>query len=437
MNINSDMRANIHWSTFMDRPIYLDRLIQKKSNGMIKVITGIRRCGKSYLLFNLFYDHLKSEGVADDHIITLAMDDIENKKYRTAEALYYYIKERIEDHDPYYVLLDEVQLVDGFEEVMNSLLHINNADVYVTGSNARFLSKDIITEFRGRGDQVRVYPLSFSEYWNGYWNKRVDPPASISLSDAWQEYMTFGGMPQLITMRNADSKSQYLKSLFEETYIKDIVDRNSIRDTADLEDLMNIVASDIGGLTNPKRIADTFMSVKKTNIHQQTIKKYLDCFEDAFLIVKANRYDVKGRKYINTPMKYYFTDAGLRNARLNFRQMEETHIMENIIFNELLIRGYNVDVGVVHYDRIDENKHRSQTSLEVDFVCNQGSNRVYIQSALSLPDKEKMDQEQNSLIRIKDSFRKIIIVKEGITRYNENGVLILNLFDFLLGIEKI
>ncbi len=420
----------------MDRPIYLERLIKKKFNGMIKVITGVRRCGKSYLLFNLFNEYLRHEGVVDDHIIMLAMDDVENKKYRTAEALYYHIKERILDQDPYYVLLDEVQLVDGFEEVMNSLLHFKNVDVYVTGSNAKFLSKDIITEFRGRGDQVRVYPLSFAEFWDGYWKKRVDLP-SISLSEAWQEYITFGGMPQLITMDMADLKSQYLKGLFEETYIKDIVDRNNIRDIGDLEDLMNIVASDIGGLTNPKRISDTFMSVKKTSIHQQTIKKYLDCFEDSFLIAKANRYDVKGRKYINTPVKYYFTDVGLRNARLNFRQVEETHLMENIIFNELMIRGYNVDVGVVHYDQIDKNNHRSQRSLEVDFVCNKGSNRVYIQSALSLSDNEKMDQEQNSLIRIKDSFRKIIIVREGITRYNENGVLILNLFDFFFGDEKI
>ena len=420
----------------MDRPIYLEQLIKKKFNGMIKVITGVRRCGKSYLLFNLFNEYLRHEGVVDDHIIMLAMDDVTNKKYRTAEALYYHIKERILDQDPYYVLLDEVQLVDGFEEVMNSLLHFKNVDVYVTGSNAKFLSKDIITEFRGRGDQVRVYPLSFAEFWDGYWKKRVDLP-SISLSAAWQEYITFGGMPQLITMDMADLKSQYLKGLFEETYIKDIVDRNNIRDTGDLEDLMNIVASDIGGLTNPKRISDTFMSVKKTSIHQQTIKKYLDCFEDSFLITKANRYDVKGRKYINTPVKYYFTDVGLRNARLNFRQVEETHLMENIIFNELMIRGYNVDVGVVHYDQIDKNNHRSQRSLEVDFVCNKGSNRVYIQSALSLSDNEKMDQEQNSLIRIKDSFRKIIIVREGITRYNENGVLILNLFDFFFGDEKI
>ena len=417
----------------MDRPIYLDRLIQKKFNGMIKVITGIRRCGKSYLLFNLFYEHLKSEGVVEDHIITLAMDDIENKKYRTAEALYYHIKELILDHDPYFVLLDEVQLVDGFEEVMNSLLHFKNVDVYVTGSNAKFLSKDIITEFRGRGDQISVYPLSFAEFWDGYWKKKVDPLHSTSLSEAWQEYITFGGMPQLMTMEDSNSKSQYLKLLFEETYVKDIVDRNSIRDTGDLEDIMNIVASDIGGLTNPKRISDTFMSVKKTTIHQQTIKKYLDCFEDSFLITKANRYDVKGRKYINTPMKYYFTDVGLRNARLNFRQVEETHLMENIIFNELLLRGYNVDVGVVPYVQIDENNHRSQRSLEVDFVCNQGSNRVYIQSALSLPNQEKMDQEQNSLIKIKDSFRKIIIVRDGVTRYNENGVLIMNLFNFLLG----
>lgn len=425
----------------MDRPIYLNELIRKQHNGMVKVITGIRRCGKSYLLFNLFYDYLRQQNIDDDHIISMAMDDIENKTYRTPENLYYHIKERILDNRMYYVLLDEVQLVENFEEVLNSLIKRENVDVYVTGSNAKFLSKDIITEFRGRGDQIHVYPLSFSEFWENCRAKHsgiVFPmhfPVSGEFADinsAWQEYITYGGMPGLVAMDNAQDKSNYLKSLFDETYIRDIVDRNKVRNESEMQELLDIIASDIGSLTNPLKIANTFMSEKKVSVHQETIKKYLDYFEDSFLISKAKRYDIKGRKYINTPVKYYFSDVGLRNARLNFRQIEETHLMENIIYNELLLRGYNVDVGVVDQYYTDDDNKRKQKKLEVDFVCNQSSNRLYIQSALSIPDKNKMEQEQTSLIRIKDSFRKIIIVKDGVSHFNEEGIYIMNLFDFLL-----
>ena len=425
----------------MERPIYLNQLIRKQHNGMVKVITGVRRCGKSYLLFNLFYNYLKQQSINDDHIISMAMDDIEYKAYRTPERLYYYIKERILDNGMYYVLLDEVQLVESFEEVLNSLLKKENVDIYVTGSNARFLSKDIITEFRGRGDQVHVYPLSFSEFWEYYRQKHhgivfpISFPFHSELADmnaAWQEYITYGGMPGQITIENEQDKSNYLKNLFDETYFKDIIDRNKVRNESEMEELMDIVASDIGSLTNPLKIANTFKSEKQVSVHQETIKNYLDYFEDAFLLSKAKRYDIKGKKYINTPMKYYFTDVGLRNARLNFRQIEETHLMENIIYNELLIRGYNVDVGVVDQYYTDDNNQRKQKKLEVDFVCNRGSDRIYIQSALSIPDKKKMEQEQASMTRIKDSFRKIIIVKDGISHYNEEGVYIMNLFEFLL-----
>ena len=430
----------------MDRPLYLNELIRKQHNGMVKVITGVRRCGKSYLLFNLFYNYLKQQGINDDHTISMAMDDIEYKAFRNPEKLYYYIKERILDNGMYYILLDEVQLVENFEEVLNSLLKKQNVDVYVTGSNARFLSKDIITEFRGRGDQVHVYPLSFSEFWEFYRQKHggtVYPmsfPFHSELADmnvAWQEYITYGGMPGQVTIENEQDKSNYLKNLFDETYFKDIVDRNKIRNEAEMEELMEIVASDIGSLTNPLKISNTFKSEKKVSVHQETIKNYLDYFEDAFLLSKAKRYDIKGKKYINTPMKFYFTDVGLRNALLNFRQIEETHLMENIIYNELLIRGYNVDVGVVNQYYTDDNNQRRQKKLEVDFVCNRGSNRIYIQSALSIPDKKKMDQEQASIVRIKDSFRKVIIVKDGISHNNEEGIYIMNLFDFLLKTNEI
>ena len=392
-------------------------------NGLIKVITGIRRSGKSYLLFNLFYPYLINNGVTPDHIVKIALDDRLNKKYRDPDYLCEYVHNSIKDDKKYYILLDEVQLIDEFEDVLNSFLHIENADTYVTGSNAKFLSKDIITEFRGRGDQIHVYPLSFSEFMSTF---------SGSISDGWKEYIVYGGLPKLLEIKNKKDKVDYLKNVTNETYLKDILDRNDIRNPSELEELFNYLASAIGGLTNPKRLSDTFKSLKNVSIHPDTIKNYLDFFQDSFLVNEVKRYDVKGKKYINTPMKYYFTDIGIRNQCLNFRQLEETHIMENIIYNELLIRGYSVDVGEVEYSYYDEQKKRIQKQLEVDFVCNLASERIYIQSTLALPTIEKELQETNSLRRINDSFKKIIISKESPTHYNNDGILIQNLFDWLL-----
>lgn len=407
----------------MKRDIYLNKLIRRKHNGLIKVITGLRRSGKSYLLFELFYQHLIKEGVENSHIIKIALDDRMNKKYRDPDYLCEYVHECVKDENMYYVLLDEVQYIPEFEDVLNSFLHIKNVDTYVTGSNAKFLSKDIITEFRGRGDQVHIYPLSFAEFMQD----RKEHPR-----DAWYEYAMYGGLPKLIDIKDEKDKTEYLKSIFKETYLVDILERNNIRNTAELEELLDFLASSIGGLTNPKKLSDTFRSVKNVSIHPDTIKNYLEYLEDSFLIMKAKRFDIKGKKYINTPMKYYFTDIGLRNARIDFRQYEETHIMENVIYNELCVRGYNVDVGVVEYTQYDSNKKKKQTQLEVDFVCNMGSKRIYIQSAYAIPDVKKEEQEQKSLININDSFKKVIIIKEGKTHYNEEGILILNLFDFLL-----
>ena len=412
----------------MERKLYLDKLIRRKHNGLIKVITGIRRSGKSYLLFELFYQHLVDAGVPGDHIIKIALDDRMNKKYRDPDYLCEYVHSCVKDGEMYYVLLDEVQFVPEFEDVLNSFLHIKNVDTYVTGSNAKFLSKDIITEFRGRGDQVHIYPLSFAEFMQ----VREDNPR-----DAWNEYVMYGGLPKLLEIKNEDDKIEYLKTIFKETYIVDILERNDVRNPAELEELLDYLASSIGGLTNPKKLSDTFRTVKNVSIHPDTIKNYLEHFEDSFLISKAKRFDIKGKKYINTPMKYYFTDVGLRNARLDFRQCEETHIMENVIYNELRIRGYSVDVGMVEYTYYSEDRKKVQKQLEVDFVCNMGSKRMYIQSAYAMPTIEKEQQEQKSLISINDSFKKIVIVKEGITHYNEDGVLILNLFDFLLNPESI
>lgn len=407
----------------MNRNMYLDKLIRRKGNGMIKVITGIRRCGKTYLLFELFHQHLLASGVDKEHIIKIALDDRINKKYRDPDVLCEYVHNEIKDEQMYYILLDEVQMVEEFEDVLNSFLHIKNADVYVTGSNAKFLSKDIISEFRGRGDQVHLYPLSFAEFVTG---------KGIEGHQAWYEFTMYGGLPKMLEIENNEDKSNYLRDIFKETYIKDILERNEVRNQTEMEELLDYLASAIGGLTNPKKLSDTFKTVKNVSVHPDTIKNYLDYFEDSFLISKASRYDVKGKKYISTPAKYYFTDCGLRNVRINFRQYEETHIMENVIYNELLIRGYHVDVGVVEVTYSDEEKRRLQKQLEVDFVCNQGSRRIYIQSALALPTREKEEQEQMSLRNINDSFKKVIIVKDGPTHYNEDGILILNLFDFLL-----
>ena len=407
----------------MERPEYLEKLKHKMHNGMIKVITGLRRCGKSYLLFNLFYQYLLESGVKDNRIIRIQLDDWAYREYRDPDNLYTYVKERISDESRYYILLDEVQLLKQFEDVLNGFLHIKNADIYVTGSNAKFLSKDIITEFRGRGDQIHLQPLSFSEFmsaFDGYEN------------DGWQQYITFGGLPKLLEIKTDQEKSEYLKSIFEETYIRDIIERNNVRKSTELEELLDVIASSIGGLTNPKKLSDTFKSVKNVTIHPDTIKSYLDYYEDSFLIGKARRYDVKGKRYINTPMKYYFSDCGLRNARLGFRQIEETHLMENVIYNELLRRGYSVDVGCVDDISTNEKGIRTQKQLEIDFVCNLSSKRIYIQSAMSLPSLEKVRQEQRSLLKVNDSFQKVIIVKDGISHFNDEGVLILNLFDFLL-----
>lgn len=406
------------------RDVYLNKLISKRHNGLIKVVTGMRRCGKSYLLFNLFKEYLVNEGVAENHIIEIAFDSFENKRYRDPEVLFPYIMEKMSDERMYYVLLDEVQMLDDFESVLNSLGRKQNVDVYVTGSNAKFLSKDIITEFRGRGDEVHMYPLTFGEFMSVYDGDK---------QEGWRNYVLFGGIPLVLGFETADQKSDFLKSLFEETYISDITGRNNIRNKAELEELLNILSSAIGSLTNPSKLSATFKSVKNKSISKDTIIKYIDYLRDSFLIDSAIRYDIKGKKYINTPSKYYFTDLGLRNARLNFRQVEETHVMENIIFNELKVRGYNVDVGVVVMNEVDKNGKKIRKQLEVDFICNKGSKRFYIQSAYALPDKEKMEQEQRSLVNTGDGFKKIIITKDAVAPlYNEEGILVMSVYDFLL-----
>ena len=398
------------------RNIYLNKLISKKHNGLIKVVTGIRRCGKSYLLFNLFKKHLLAEGVDTRHIIEIAFDSFENKKFRDPEVLYPYMKEQIQDEDMYYVLLDEVQLLDEFEAVLNSLIRMKNVDIYVTGGNAHFLSKDVITEFRGRGDEVHMYPLSFAEFMSVY---------SETKENGW--------LPLVLNFKAPEEKITFLKALFEETYISDIVDRHKIRNRAELEELLNILSSAIGSLTNPTKLSATFKSMKQKSISAGTIKNYIDYLCDSFLIDSAMRYDIKGKKYIDTPIKYYFTDMGLRNARLNFRQLEETHAMENVIFNELKLRGFNVDVGVIEINSTNEKGNRVRKQLEIDFVCNKGSRRYYIQSAYAMPDQAKMEQEQRSLMLTGDAFKKIIITKDSPgPYYNEDGVLVMNIFDFLL-----
>lgn len=403
----------------IERNDYLNKIIARRENGLIKVLTGIRRCGKSYMLNIIFYNYLIESGVKDDHIIKLALDREENKKYHNSKLLNEYIFSKIIDSDMYYVLIDEIQLTEGFEFVLNGLLYEKNIDVYVTGSNSRFLSSDIITEFRGRSDEVRIYPLSFAEFVNAFDGDRYE---------AWNEYVTYGGMPLILKQRTDEQKSKYLTSLYDLTYKKDIVDRNNIDKPDVLDTLINILASSVGFLTNPQKIYNTFVSNGITDISKNTIISYIDYLLDAFLIEKAERYDVKGKKYIQTPQKYYFADIGLRNAKLNFRQQEENHLMENIIYNELLIRGYNVDVGVVE---TREGNNRKQ--LEVDFVCNQGNRRYYIQSALNLDTPEKTLQETKSLNNIGDSFKKIIVVKDNIKLWrNDDGILIIGIQEFLL-----
>lgn len=406
------------------RDLYLQQLIDRRHNGMIKVVTGVRRCGKSYLVFNLFNNYLKSNGVDDKHIIKVNLENRRNKKLRNPDALLEYIDAQLIDQDMYYILLDEVQLVEEFEDVLNSYLDVPNADVYVTGSNARFLSKDVITEFRGRGDEVKIYPLSFAEFMSAF-----DGSNQLGLD----EYMTFGGLPLILTYKTEEQKSAYLKNLFEETYIKDIKERYQIRHEEEFEELLNIISSSIGSLTNPTKLSKTFKSVKHVNVNPETIKYYLEYLCDSFLVSKAMRYDVKGKKYIDTPSKYYFSDMGLRNARINFRQDEKTHIMENVIYNELLIRGFNVDVGVVPVVIRDENGKQKRSQLEIDFVCNQGSKRYYIQSAFRMNDEEKRQNEQASLTKVNDSFKKIIITgEESLVHRNEQGITTMSIYDFLL-----
>ena len=411
------------------RDLYLKKLIARKNNGMIKVVTGVRRTGKSYLLFNLFKKYLLDSGIDKNHIIEVNLDDISYIEFRNPLALYNYIKNKIIDEKMYFIMLDEVQFVDNFEIVLNSLLHIENVDVYVTGSNAKFLSKDIITEFRGRGDQVHIYPLSFGEFY---------ATCGGDKTDAFSQYMTYGGLPQIVMMSAHEQKKTYLENLFEETYIKDIVNRHNIKNDSDLKELLNILSSSIGSLTNPNKLSNTFKSVKQSKISPITIDKYLDYLIDSFLISRATRFDIKGKKYIETPHKYYFTDLGLRNAKINFRQTEITHLMENAIYNELVVRGFSVDVGVINSAERNENNNVVKKQLEVDFVCNKYDQRIYIQSAYTLSNVEKLMQEQNSLSKINDSFKKIIITFDPvITHYNDNGFCIMNIFDFLLNPSSI
>lgn len=423
----------------INRTQYLNKLIQKKDNGRVKIITGIRRCGKSYLLFELYAQYLRSEGIAEDQIIGLALDELPNAKYRNPIELDKYIRDRICDESKrYYVMIDEIQFVSEiqnpyvddpsakltFIDVVLGLIKIKNADVYVTGSNSKMLSSDILTQFRDRGDEIRVYPLSFAEFLTVYQgDSRL----------AWAEYCTYGGMPLTWTLDTHEERSKYLRDLFSNTYLKDVVERNRIlNDASVLDDLLNIVSSSVGSLTNPAKLANTFLSERQKKISSETIAAYLDYFCDAFLLQKANRYDVKGKKYMKTPLKYYFTDVGLRNARLQFRQQEETHIMENVIYNDLIRRGFDVDVGVVEYNDRDAQGKKVRKQLEVDFIVNRGDMRYYIQSAWSVADPEKRKQETQSLLRVPDSFRKIIVTRDYMNpRHDEHGILYLGVEQFL------
>lgn len=408
----------------IERNIYLNRLIDSIGNGMIKIVTGVRRSGKSFLLFRLFVEWLQSQGIDDAHILKVNLEDRLNKQLRDPDVLLNHIYSHILDDGHFYVLLDEVQMVPEFEDVLNSFLDKENMDVFVTGSNAKFLSKDVITEFRGRGEEIFMQPLSFGEFMSVY-------EGSYELG--LDEYMTFGGLPQVLSYKTEKEKSNYLKGLFRKTYITDIVDRYGVRNTTELGELLDIVASCIGSLTNPTKIANTFASVKNVRITNETVQKWLEYLCDSFLVAKAVRYDVKGRKYIDTPSKFYFCDLGLRNARLNFRQTENTHLMENLIYNELIYRGYNVDVGVVVTEMKDEEGKRHKVQLEIDFVCNQGSKRIYVQSAYRLPMEAKQNQELFSLTKADDSFKKVVIVGEDqLVHRNDKGIVTMSLRDFLM-----
>ena len=413
----------------IERNIYLEQLILRKNNGMIKVITGIRRCGKSFLLFNIFKKYLMGNGVNEDHIIEIALDGIENEELRNPKTCYQYVKTAVRDKENYYLLLDEIQFMPRFEEVLNGLLRMDNIDIYVTGSNSRFLSSDIITEFRGRGDEIRVYPLSFAEFYSVFHGE---------YDDAWNDYTIYGGLPQVAGFQTERQKAEYLKNIFTNVYLKDVVERNGIQSPDGLGTLVDILASAIGAPTNPTRISNTFASERQISYTNKTISRHIDYLEEAFLISKASRYDIKGRKYIGANLKYYFTDLGLRNARLNFRQQEPTHIMENIVYNELLIRGYNVDTGIIDLYGKDQEGKRVRKQLEVDFVVNQGSQRYYVQVAYDMASKEKQAQEFYSLRNIPDSFKKIVIVG-GVTKpwRNEEGFVIMGMRYFLLNSDSL
>ena len=410
------------------RDFYLNQLIKKDGNGQIKVITGIRRCGKSYLLKNIFYKYLLTNN-DKDHILYIPLDIKKNEPLLDGNKFIEYVKSLVKDEKKYYLLIDEIQKMDDFVPVLNTFLYEDNIEVYVTGSNAKLLSKDIVTEFRGRGDEIHVFPLSFSEYMSAFKGDQYE---------GYEQYSIYGGLPYTLYYETDNERSEYLKKLFEETYITDIIERNNISNVEELNELLNIISSQIGSLTNPFNIQNTFKSEKNTTLSDKTISKYLDCFEDAFLITKTNRYDVKGKKYINTPYKYYFEDIGLRNARLNFRQIDKGHIMENIIYNELLRRGYNVDIGVVEVNKTDENGSRSKPQYEVDFVCNQGNKRIYIQSAYEMKDDLKEMQERKSLINIPDSFKKIIIVGDvSKPRMDDKGIITMGIYYFLLNEDSL
>lgn len=408
----------------IERPKYLDNLISRMHTDQAKVVTGVRRCGKSYLVFEIFKDYLLKRGVSETQIFEMAFDRYGNRRYRDSNVFYPYVISQIETPGMHYVLLDEVQLLEHFEEVLIDLIARENVDVYVTGSNAKLLSKDIVTEFRGRGDEVRMAPLSFAEFMTTYDN---------DVAMGWQSYLMYGGLPAVACKETREEKIDYLQRLFSEIYINDIIERNSVRNNRALDELLNVMASTIGSLTNPNKLSDTFHSVTRSTIDPETVSSYIDYFDDAFLLERAQRYDIKGRRYIGAPYKYYFSDLGLRNARLGFRQFEETHLMENAIYNELRARGYSVDIGNMTVSERDKHGKSVRKQLEVDFVCNNGSERIYIQSAYDLPDSEKLAQEQRSLLKTGDSFRKVIVVGKPIERhYTDEGILLLSVYDFML-----
>lgn len=408
----------------IERPKYLDNLISRMHTDQAKVVTGVRRCGKSYLVFEIFKDYLLKRGVSETQIFEMAFDRYGNRRYRDSNVFYPYVISQIEAPGMHYVLLDEVQLLEHFEEVLIDLIARENVDVYVTGSNAKLLSKDIVTEFRGRGDEVRMAPLSFAEFMTTY---------DDDIAMGWQNYLMYGGLPAVACKEAREEKIDYLQRLFSEIYINDIIERNSVRNNRALDELLNVMASTIGSLTNPNKLSDTFHSVTRSTIDPETVSSYIDYFDDAFLLERAQRYDIKGRRYIGAPYKYYFSDLGLRNARLGFRQFEETHLMENAIYNELRARGYSVDIGNMTVSERDKHGKSVRKQLEVDFVCNNGSERIYIQSAYDLPDSEKLTQEQRSLLKTGDSFRKVIVVGKPIERhYTDEGILLLSVYDFML-----